>query len=59
MTDIQSKYDHLLARVESLVKYQKAFLQYRASSDMESIKKLQRELDKIIERERSNQKSLF
>lgn len=56
---IEEKYNQLLNKVESLVRYQKKFMLYRASSDMESIKKLQRELDKIIEHEKSQQKSLF
>lgn len=58
-TDIETKYKHLLVIVEKLIKYQKEFLQYRASSDLDNIKKLQHGLDKIIERERSIQKSLF
>lgn len=56
---IEQKYETLLTKVKNLVRYQKVFLIYRASSDMDSIKKLQRELDKIIEREKSGQKELF
>lgn len=61
--DIQIKYLHLLHRVEVMRDRQKMYFQGRAQADLQASKRLEREVDDFIKREKkeitSGQQKMF
>lgn len=49
--DFQKKYETLLEKVTNMRKYQSRYFQYRATSDKNAAKAMQREVDQLIKRE--------
>jgi hypothetical protein len=46
--ELQAKYDKLFDKVRQMRGYQKEYFKYRASSDLERSKRLEREVDQLI-----------
>lgn len=60
---LKKKHDRLVDLVRRMRGYQKEYFKYRASSDLSLARKLEREVDKLIDEEikvlKSNQPELF
>lgn len=61
--ELQQKYDRLFEKVRRMRGYQKEYFKYRVKNDLETAKRFEREVDKIIDDEvklkKSNQTELF
>ncbi len=57
MEDFQKKYEHLVDRVRVMRGCQREYFKYRAKVDLERSKRLEREVDGLIEEEVKRQKS--
>lgn len=61
--DLQRKYDQLLDKVRQMRGAQREYFKYRAKVDLERSKKLEREVDQIVDEavklKKSGQKELF
>lgn len=56
MTDLQTKYQRLVDKVRMMRGTQKEYMKYRAGIDRERARRLEREVDKMIEEELKEQK---
>ena len=61
--ELQKKYDRLLDKTRQMRGWQKEYFKYRAGTDLEKAKRLEREVDAIISEEvkiqKSNQGEIF
>lgn len=61
--ELQKKYDILVEKVRRMRGHQKEYFKYRASSDLQSARRFEREVDGIIEEavkiQKSKQRDLF
>lgn len=55
--ELQQKYDRLIDRVRRMRGRQKEYFKYRASSDLEAARRLEREVDKLLNEEVKAQQS--
>ncbi|RFM30053.1 hypothetical protein [Deminuibacter soli] len=55
--ELQKKYNHLLEKVRRMRGVQKEFFKYRARADLDLSRRLEREVDHLIQDEVNNQKS--
>ena len=61
--ELQAKYDRLVDKVRRYRGWQKQYLKYHSSSDLEKIKQYAREVDRLIaeevKKQESKQKEIF
>lgn len=55
--EIQAKYDRLVDKVRQMRGAQKEYFKYRAKQDLDRSKRLEREVDQMIQEEVQRQKS--
>jgi hypothetical protein len=56
--ELQIKYDHLIEKVRRMRGHQREYFKYRARSDLDIARRLEREIDRIIAEEIAQQKSM-
>lgn len=61
--ELQKKYDRLFDKVRQMRGHQKEYFKYRAGSDLDKAKRLEKDVDQMIKDElkvkESNQKEIF
>ena len=59
MIDFEQKYNQILTRVERLLHFQKEFIKWHASSDLDKLKRMHSEFEKEIKERENKQQKLF